>query len=235
MPYRVRDFAHLAQAIHPVLLCVIGLIALCIENGKRWLAASISIALIAFTTATAMYATPLADYRRLLPTERATMQIDGQAFYVTASQKQLLTKLQPEVALSVKPGESFAAAPLFPFAYAFMHARSPWWDIYHLFTRDSAWQQRMIQALSDQHVSLIMLSTDVAVDGREELKFPNSNPLVWRYIQIHYELEGSPWRWCAVLACSGRRFTAAVIPLRINVVCSHAGIDSAGDRRFVRK
>jgi hypothetical protein len=50
----------------------------------------------------------------------------------------------------------------------------------------------MIAALHDRHVTLIMLNTDVAVDGREELKFPNSNPLVWQYIQTHYVAEDPP-------------------------------------------
>jgi len=186
------DFPHLAQAMHPVLLCAIGSIAVAIGSRKRWLTAAVALALIALTAATAMYAMPLAEYLRLPREDRTTLQIDGQVFRVSTSQKLLLTTLRREVGLYVKSGESFTAAPLYPFAYPFMHARSPWWDTYLLFARDQTWQQRMIQSMKDQHVSLVMLSADATIDGREDLKFPKTHPLVWQYIQTNYAAVEGP-------------------------------------------
>jgi hypothetical protein len=48
----------------------------------------------------------------------------------------------------------------------------------------------MIQQLKDQHVSVIMLAGEAAVDGREDLKFRNTHPQLWQYIQNHYALQG---------------------------------------------
>jgi len=186
------DFAHLAQAMHPVLMCAIGAIAVATGSRKRWLTVLVAVALVALTATTAMYAMPLAEYLRLPREDRATMQIDGELFRVSTSQKLLLTNLREEAGLYVKSGECFAAAPIYPFAYPFMHARSPWWDTYFLFARDQTWQHEMIQSMKDQHVSLVMLSTDATIDGREDLKFPQTHPLVWQYIQKNYAATEGP-------------------------------------------
>jgi hypothetical protein len=146
----------------------------------------VAVSLVAFTAATAVYAMPLAEFLRLPPEDRTTMQIDGHDFRVSTAQKLLLTTLQREVQLHVNGGESFAAAPLYCFAYPFMHARCPWYDTYLLFPRDQAWQRGMIQSMKDRRVSLVMLSTDATIDGREDLTFPQTHPLVWQYIQANY-------------------------------------------------
>lgn len=187
------DFPHLAQAMHPFLLCAVGLIAASAGARRRWLATGVAVGLCALTAVTAVYAMPLAEYLRHPLEERVTMEIDGHEFHVFRAQKLLLSTLRDQVAANVSDGECFATAPLYCFAYPFMHTRCPWYDTYLLFPRDRAWQEGMIQSMNDQRVSLVMLSTEATIDGRADLAFPRTHPLVWQFIQDNYVvIPGSP-------------------------------------------
>lgn len=61
-------------------------------------------------------------------------------------------------------------------------------DTEFFFPRPPEWQEQMIRALADKRVSLIMIAPDATVDGREDLKFPRTHPLVWEYVQQNFQV-----------------------------------------------
>jgi hypothetical protein len=63
---------------------------------------------------------------------------------------------------------------------------SPTWDTYLLYAEREPRQREMIAALDAQRVRWVLL-TDVAVDGREELRFRNTHPLVWGHLVREFE------------------------------------------------
>jgi hypothetical protein len=179
------DSAHFAQAVHPMLLCLIGLCATRVGwQIPRFAATAV---LLLLTVCLGRVLIPSVSQAAVPKGERASMLIDGQTFQMSTSQRQILTTLASTYDRTVHPGEGFAAGPLYPFAYAFLHVRSPWHDDYMLYNRPAEWQEGMIESLRKNHVTLLMLSADATVDGRKDLTFPATHPILWSYIQSTFQ------------------------------------------------
>ncbi|MGR8978610.1 MAG: hypothetical protein ACU84H_00760 [Gammaproteobacteria bacterium] len=101
----------------------------------------------------------------------------------TAKDVALLRKLADRYA---PDGRSFIAAPVWPGAYALLERKSPMWDIYPLFPRSQAFELTEIERIKTAEPRFVFIF-DLAVDGREELRFRNLRPLIHRYIVDHFE------------------------------------------------
>ena len=107
----------------------------------------------------------------------------------TARDVRLLRKLADEYA---PHGRSFVAAPFWPGAYPLLVRKSPMWEIYALFPRNAVFQQREIERIRAAEPGFILIY-DLPLDGREELRFRNTHPLIHQYIVNNFELlPGSP-------------------------------------------
>lgn len=82
---------------------------------------------------------------------------------------------------------SFLVTPFWPGAYAVMGQKSPIWENYALIPRAASFQLAEIQRLKIVNLGFALI-IDVALDGREELRFSNTHPLINRYIQDNYQL-----------------------------------------------
>jgi len=82
-------------------------------------------------------------------------------------------------------GRSFFVTPFWPGAYAVFGRRSPIWEIYALFPRSDAFQRKEIDQIkrADPGFALII---DIPLDGRDQLRFRNTHPLVQRYIEENF-------------------------------------------------
>ena len=83
-------------------------------------------------------------------------------------------------------GRAFIVAPFWPGAYALLERRSPMWEIYALFPRSETFERREIDRVkaADPGFALVM---DIPLDGREDLRFRNTHPLLYRHILDNFE------------------------------------------------
>ena len=84
------------------------------------------------------------------------------------------------------PGDtSFLAAPFWPGAYAAFNKRSPMWDIYPLVARSERAQIAEIERIRYVDPGFVVIS-DKALDGRDALRFRNTQPLIETFIRAHF-------------------------------------------------
>jgi hypothetical protein len=82
--------------------------------------------------------------------------------------------------------------PFWPGAYALLERKSPMWANYALWPRSQAFQESEIERIRAARPAFAFV-LDLALDGRDELRFINTNPLIHRYIVEHFErLPDSP-------------------------------------------
>jgi hypothetical protein len=107
----------------------------------------------------------------------------------TAGDVRLLRKLADEYA---PHDRSFVATPFWPGAYPLLARKSPMWEIYALFPQNEVFQQLEIERIRAADPGFILIY-DLPLDGREELRFRNTHPLIHQYILNNFELlPGSP-------------------------------------------
>lgn len=108
-----------------------------------------------------------------------TLQIDP----VTANNIALLRQLNNQYA---KNGESFIATPFWPGAYALLERKSPMWAIYALWPRSEDFQKKEIERIKASQPAFALI-LDIPLDGRDELRFRNTNPLIYEYLLKNFE------------------------------------------------
>lgn len=101
----------------------------------------------------------------------------------TANDIALLRKLAEEFAPN---GRSFIATPFWPSAYALLERRSPTWEIYPLFSRIEAFENREVERIKASNPGFVFVF-DMPLDGREELRFKNTHPLTYRFIVENFD------------------------------------------------
>jgi hypothetical protein len=102
----------------------------------------------------------------------------------TAGDVALLHRLKKDFAPS---GQSFFVAPFWPGAYALLQTRSPTWEIYAPWPKSSEFQHQEIARLEAAKPTFIVI-LDYALDGRDELRYRATHPLMEQYIQDHFEM-----------------------------------------------
>ena len=120
------------------------------------------------------------------------VEISGDNLLVDSSTAQdvgLLRKLADQYAPN---GQSIIATPFWPGAYAMLERKSPMSDIYALFSRSQVFEQAEIERIKLVSPSFALV-LDFPLDGRDELRFRNTHPLIYQYILDHFErLPDSP-------------------------------------------
>lgn len=178
--YSRADVDHLALGIFPLLLGILAVIARQTprdSTGWGLLLLTVSL-LVVVPQYPGWYC-----YR-----SRACVQIEaaGDRFdvdTVTAEHVALLKKLASDYAPDRR---SFVALPFWPGAYALLQRKSPIWEIYALFPRGAAFERAEIERINLFAPGFAVLF-DYALDGRDELRFKNTHPLIYQYIVDHFE------------------------------------------------
>ncbi|MCE4543842.1 MULTISPECIES: hypothetical protein [unclassified Caballeronia] len=100
----------------------------------------------------------------------------------TASDVALLRALDERFA---GQGRSFFAAPFWPGAYALLGEKAPNWEIYTAWNRSDAFQREEIARLETARPGFAVIF-DFPLDGRDELRYRNSHPLIDQYIRSNF-------------------------------------------------
>lgn len=83
-------------------------------------------------------------------------------------------------------GQSFIATPFWPGAYALLEAKSPIWEIYALFPRSEAFENKEIERIKASKPAFAFI-LDLPLDGRDELRFKNTHPLTHEFIFNNFD------------------------------------------------
>jgi hypothetical protein len=85
----------------------------------------------------------------------------------------------------VPKDKTLLVAPLWPSAYPLLGKVAPVWDLYGLFHRDRQFEEAEIRRLQQAPVAAAVI-LDGALDGRDDLRFKNTHPLMQRYLETHF-------------------------------------------------
>ena len=172
------DVEHLSLAIFPFLIAV-----LAISAASSWKVKIPVIALLLSVSLVVM----LPEHRALhgrgdgenVRLGEDIIKTDPPTAHNIALLRSLAKKYCPD-------GRTFLVVPFLPGAYAALERKAPIWEIYPLFPRSSTFQQREIQRIEDAGPGFAIV-WDLALDGREEVRFENTHPLIDQYIRQNFE------------------------------------------------
>ena len=179
--YSRADVSHLAKSIFPLLVgCLVWLATQ--PARSKW-----PLALLLCGASVWVTHVSHPGWQCRASKQCVNIEISGSNLSVdpgTASDIGLLRKLADEYAPN---SQNFIAAPFWPGAYPLLGRKSPMWEIYALFPRSEGFQQLEIERIKAANPGLILIF-DLALDGRDELRFRNTHPLIHQYILNNFEL-----------------------------------------------
>ena len=184
--YSRADKFHLALGIYPLLIgCFVWL---AVQPTKvKW-----SFSIVLCTISLWMMIEFHPGWKCFTSKQCVNIEISGSNLLVdskTAKNIVLLRRLTNQYALK---NQTFIATPYWPGAYAIFERKSPMWDIYALFPRPYSFEQAEIERIKAEKPGFALVF-DLAHDGREELRFQNTHPYIYQYIQDNFEeLADSP-------------------------------------------
>lgn len=113
--------------------------------------------------------------------------IYGSTVFMEDSPAENVKLLQQLVDLHAPDGQPFMVAPFWPGAYPLFGQRSPVWEIYALSKRSEAFEREEIDRIKSASPSFVLV-VDIALDGRDELRYKNTHPVTYRFLQDNYDL-----------------------------------------------
>jgi len=179
--YSRADVGHLAQGIFPLLVGCLVLLAT--QSAKiKWPLAFI-LCFASLWTSHVFHP----GWQCHISKQCVNIEISGSNLQVdpgAASDIGLLRNLSDQYA---PDGQSFIATPFWPGAYALLERKSPMWEIYALFPRSQAFELAEIERIETAQPGFALVF-DLPLDGRDELRFRNTHPLIHQYILDNFEL-----------------------------------------------
>ncbi len=174
------DVDHLAQGIFPFLIGIFVVL-------KAWPRGARRIAALAIASASLVIALPFhPGWTCRVTGPCVTADVAGTKIEVTPETASILTLLNSVVGQYAPDGRAFVAAPLWPGAYALFKRKSPMWEIYALFPRGSEFELREIEQIKRARPGFALV-INVALDGRDDLRFRSTHPLIERFIRDNFD------------------------------------------------
>ena len=175
------DVGHLAQGIYPMLLGV--LILLAALKSWRW-----QLALTALTASVSLFILAAWQPGILARTQAGWRQLEvsGSSLSMDAGTADAVQLLRDLAARYAPAGRSVLVLPFWPGAYPLLERDAPLWEIYALSPRSEDFQRAEIQRIKKANPGFALVF-NLAMDGREALRFSNSHRLMDDYIRTHFE------------------------------------------------
>lgn len=182
------DLGHLAQGIFPLLVgCLVVLSA-----ARAWVKWPLAVALCLASIGVVHSSHP--GWQCIEPQSCVEVDISGDTLRidpVAANDTAMLRQLTEQFAPN---GQTFLVVPFWPGAYALLERPSPMWEIYALFPRSVEFETREIERIRKANPGFAFV-VDIPLDGRQDLRFKNTHPLIHEYILRNFESvphSGSP-------------------------------------------
>lgn len=175
------DVGHLAHGIFPLL---IGTLILAAHRGPilRWvLTALLGVA----SWSVIGIAHP--GWRFLVDQNGVEVAVSNQRLLVDANTAADILLLRDLKARLAPDKNVLVVTPTWPGAYSLLGQKSPIWEIYALLPRSPEFELQEIERIQSADPALILIH-DLALDGRDELRYQNTHPLIYRYIEESYDL-----------------------------------------------
>jgi hypothetical protein len=173
------DPVHLAQSISPLIL---GLVALV---GNRAGLGVLAVLLGSGTMTTVLAIHPRVRRRRR-PGAYVIQDIHGSPLWVTLPDALLLDAVRSAVERHLDPGDPLLAVPTLATLLPMLDRRSAVYDIFCVFPASAIEQRLMLRSIEEQRVALAVVN-DLALDGRDDLRFARTHPAVWSHLRSEFE------------------------------------------------
>jgi hypothetical protein len=181
------DSSHFAQSIQPTWLAGAGLL-LWLSERRR--AAALAVALVAVPTVLLAALENNPQLNHVGRVELVEARLGADTLRMLPAQADYFARLQAAVGEKVGAEERLFIAPSRPSFYPLFGKRSPsWWIYFFVKDADEAEQAELLAELAEVEWVLIV---DQAIAEREELRFRNSYPLVWRTLETSYRRVPTP-------------------------------------------
>jgi hypothetical protein len=178
------DLAHLAQSIHPMLLGLGALLLTFRLSSRRALAAW-----AAFLAVTAVgVALPSRPFGAKLesPAAFVAFEVAGDRLWLPRAQVENLRGLAEALDARVAPNDPVWIVPHAPGLYPVLRRPSVLRDLYLIFPESDENQRRIVRDLARLGVNWV-LTIDEPQDGRDELHFRNTHPIVWDHLAKEFD------------------------------------------------
>lgn len=184
------DDAHLAQGLQPALL---GALALPFAFGWRSAARVAAWSVLGLGSWLAASAANPA-LQPLRPGARPALvpcEVAGERLRLAPEIARQVQLLEHVVASQVPVDEELFLAPGLTTFYPVLDRVSPVWGIYFLWQANEAEQQELVRQLEERGLRWALIK-EAPPDGRVELLFRNTHPLVWRWLARVFERVPTP-------------------------------------------
>ncbi len=98
----------------------------------------------------------------------------------------MLDSVRRHVDQHVPAEDSIFIAPTTAMLYPVLRKETPVRSDFLVFPETDEAQEQIIQDLDTKHVRWALID-DLALDGRDDLRFRNTHPMVWNYIESYFE------------------------------------------------
>ncbi|MEE3915082.1 hypothetical protein [Pseudomonas viridiflava] len=175
------DVGHLAQGIYPLLLGIFVILA----GLKSW-ASKTALGVIAASTSVFILAAWQPGVLARTQDGWKQVNVSDSTLFMDPSTAEAVDLLRDLTARYAIGGRAVLVLPFWPGAYPLLERHAPLWEIYALSPRSEEFQRAEIERIKKSDPGFVLVF-DMAMDGREELRFSNSHRLIDDYIRSHFE------------------------------------------------
>ncbi len=183
-PLSRADLSHVSQAIAPLVLLTVA-VPMALDGWRRRAVQATAWPLLGVLTGLTLPALAPTFNARLSPEAHGHWQrVGGERLYLPRATAAVCAAAAT-VAAHTAPGETDLFVPYVPGLYAACRLRCPTYESYPLFPATADEQQQSIAGLHRWRTAWVVC-WPYRIDGRPDLGYANTDPLVWQYICDHY-------------------------------------------------
>lgn len=183
--------SHLAQSFHPFLIGILAVGPVLTGSVQRRVYYGFAGALAVIAVIGVIVIRPFISQWLSPSNTWSTIQLGNYPITMPARKTKDVLAFQRIHEQCIGKGNTFFVAPNWPAAYPLLGTKSPTWDTYFMFRETERRQVRLIEQLKEAGVRWVLLS-DTALDGRDERRFQNTYPLVYRWIERNFSEVRTP-------------------------------------------